>query len=185
MIQIQASNYLARELVQDPTKTGPLEGFWNAHQVLTNDEPHEEAIYMESPSADRVKRQQSQFSPNGQGRTRERAISTASALAPSWQLLSPHHPALSLPAFLDTFGPLVFPLYKAALLRKRILLMGHAPVELACNFGEYLHRVMVVRLISFSLRYFHPVRYPVISLRSHPSRTSPHPLATPLLRRRP
>lgn len=50
--------------------------------------------------------------------------------------MSPHHPALSLPIFLDTFGPLIFPLYKAALLRKRILLVGQAPVELACNFGR-------------------------------------------------
>ena len=38
--------------------------------------------------------------------------------------------------FLDTFGPLIFPLYKTALLRKRILLVAQAPVELACNFGQ-------------------------------------------------
>ena len=51
------------------------------------------------------------------------------------QGLSPHHPALSLPRLLDTFGPLVYPLYKAALLRKRILMVTQAPVELSCNFG--------------------------------------------------
>lgn len=51
------------------------------------------------------------------------------------QLLPSHHPALSLPAFLDAFGPLIFPLYKAALLRKRILLVAQAPVEQTCNFG--------------------------------------------------
>jgi len=50
--------------------------------------------------------------------------------------LSPYHPALSLVEFLDTFGPLVFPLYRAALARKRILLITQAPVESACNFGK-------------------------------------------------
>jgi hypothetical protein len=39
-----------------------------------------------------------------------------------------------LSALIDFFGPLIFPLYKAALLRKRILIMHEAPVELACNF---------------------------------------------------
>ena len=67
---------------------------------------------------------------------RDRAVSTGSALALPGQSLSNHHPALSLPTLLDTFGPLIFPLYKAALLRKRILLVGQAPVELSCDFGE-------------------------------------------------
>ena len=71
---------------------------------------------------------------------RKRAVTSASALAPPGQSLDPYHPALSLPSFLDTFGPLVFPLYKAALLRKRILLVGQAPVEQACNFGRQLPR---------------------------------------------
>jgi DENN domain-containing protein 11 len=51
--------------------------------------------------------------------------------------LSPYHPAISLPTLIDTFGPLIYPLYKAALLRKRILLVTEAPVELACNFGMF------------------------------------------------
>ncbi len=36
---------------------------------------------------------------------------------------------------LDTFGPLVFPIYRAALLRKRILISCHAPVRQMCDFG--------------------------------------------------
>jgi hypothetical protein len=36
---------------------------------------------------------------------------------------------------MDSFGPLIFPLYRAALLRKRILFMGEAPVHGACNYG--------------------------------------------------
>ena len=52
--------------------------------------------------------------------------------------LSPSHPALSLPTLIDTFGPLIYPLYKAALLRKRTLIVHEAPVEQACNFGTLL-----------------------------------------------
>ena len=47
--------------------------------------------------------------------------------------LSQHHPATALPILFKLFGPLVFPLYRAALLRKRILLVGEAPVEVNCN----------------------------------------------------
>ena len=115
-------------------KTEPLEEFWAEHQVH-NDDHHDEILSPASPSTDKANRRRSQHSPKSPARTRKRAVTAASALA---QSLSPHHPALSLPAFLDAFGPLIFPLYKAALLRKRILLVGQPPVELACNFGECL-----------------------------------------------
>ena len=124
---------LARTLVQDPAKTQALESFWLAHKLPIEEDLHKEPA--ESPSDVQAKRNQSQASPNGKPRTRNRAVSTASALALPGQSLSSHHPALSLPMLIDTFGPLVFPLYRAALLRKRILLVGQAPVELACNFG--------------------------------------------------
>ena len=124
---------MPRTLVPDSTKTQPLEDFWRAHKLPDEEDSQEEAA--ESPSDAHAKRKQSQASPNSRTRTRNRAVSTASALAPPGQALSPHHPALSLPVWLDTFGPLIFPLYKAALLRKRILLVGQAPVEMACNFG--------------------------------------------------
>lgn len=74
---------------------------------------------------------------NGQPLRRNRVISSASAMPPPGLSLSTYHPALSLSDFLDTFGPLIFPIYKAALLRKRILLAGQAPVELTCNFGGF------------------------------------------------
>ncbi len=127
---------MTRTLVQDPSKTQPLEDFWLAHKLATEEDPQEEATAAESPSDGRAERKQNNASRNGKSRTRNRALSTASALALPGQSLSSHHPALSLPVLLDTFGPLVFPLYKAALLRKRILLVGQAPVELACNFGR-------------------------------------------------
>lgn len=125
---------MARTLIPDPTNTQPLEDFWLAHKLPAEEDSQREAA--ESPSDAQAKQKQSQVSPNGRTRTRHRGVSTASALAPPGQSLSSHHPALSLPALLDTFGPLIFPLYKAALLRKRILLVGQAPVEMACNFGK-------------------------------------------------
>lgn len=125
-------------LVKDPSETKPLEDYWQEHQYQAEEEAVGPTLGEGSPSAMKEKRRQATSSPNGQPRSRNRAVSSASALAPPSQTLSAHHPALSLSTFLDTFGPLVFPLHKAALLRKRILLIGHAPVELACNFGEDL-----------------------------------------------
>ncbi|KAK3072125.1 hypothetical protein LTR53_007388 [Teratosphaeriaceae sp. CCFEE 6253] len=43
------------------------------------------------------------------------------------------HPALHMSAMLDLFGPLLFPLYRAGLLRKRILLLGAPPVQGNCS----------------------------------------------------
>ncbi|KAH9826352.1 Protein LCHN [Teratosphaeria destructans] len=42
------------------------------------------------------------------------------------------HPALYMPGLLDSFGPLIFPLYRAALLRKRILFLTTPPVQRSC-----------------------------------------------------
>lgn len=39
---------------------------------------------------------------------------------------------------LDKFGPLIFPIHRAALLRKRILISCHAPVHETCDFGRCL-----------------------------------------------
>ena len=125
---------MGRTIIQDPAKTQPLEDFWLAHKLPTEKGSPKEVV--ESPSDLQVRQKKSEASPNGTMRNRNRAVSTASALAPPGQSLSSHHPARSLPVLLDTFGPLIFPLYKAALLRKRILLVGQAPVELACNFGK-------------------------------------------------
>lgn len=64
--------------------------------------------------------------------------SDANAKAPALPLkhrLSPYHPAWSLTKLLDRFGPLIFPVYRAALLRKRILISCHVPVREICDFG--------------------------------------------------
>jgi hypothetical protein len=64
---------------------------------------------------------------------KRRALSDAAGLHPTNPTLSKHHPAMSLAQHLDTFGPLLFPLQRAALLKKRILIMTSAPVRAACN----------------------------------------------------
>ena len=69
------------------------------------------------------------------GYRKSRSMSTGSAFVPENRALTPHHPALVLPELLEVFGPLIFPLFRAALLRKRILLLTEAPVEKACDFG--------------------------------------------------
>jgi hypothetical protein len=70
--------------------------------------------------------------------SRNRAFSDAMVLETFKPALTPFHPASSLPGFTECFGPLIFPLYRAALLRKRILFMGEAPVHTSCNFGTRL-----------------------------------------------
>ena len=129
-------NSKPRKLSEDTSNTQILEEFWEAHR-LHDSEDHTPALPVDSPSNYQT-HTHSQPSSNGHIRKRNRAASSASALAPSGQSLSPHHPALSLSKFLDALGPLIFPIYKMALLRKRILLVGLAPVELACNYGKVL-----------------------------------------------
>lgn len=154
------SNRDFRTLVKDPENTQPLEDFWIEHQVQEEPQHPECHSQTTSPSADRERRRSERPSSSQQTRTRNRAISSVSALAPPGKGLTSHHPALSLPIFLDTFGPLVFPLYKAALLRQRILLVGNAPVELACNYGQlaflssrfYVDNVRSIQYLS-ALRY--------------------------------
>ncbi|KAK6438695.1 hypothetical protein LTR95_005100 [Oleoguttula sp. CCFEE 5521] len=60
-----------------------------------------------------------------------------------------NNPALSLTNDLESLGPLLFPLYRAALLRKRILIYSPAPVLPVCNL---IHSLFGFSQISFDLR---------------------------------
>jgi len=102
--------------VVDPKDTRSLEEYWNEHRIHDL-EPQE-------PSEFRLLQRKT------------RSLSTATAIVAD-QTLPPSHPALSILKYLDTFGPLVFPLHRAALLRKRILLVKPPPVQLTCNYGEW------------------------------------------------
>ncbi|MCJ1392299.1 hypothetical protein MMC18_005166 [Xylographa bjoerkii] len=122
---------LAEHLVLDPTKTKPLEDYWEANRLSEEVFTEISGSRPNSSQKSEHDRPQRKASPSTKGSGRNRAISNASALGSPGQGLSLHHPALSLPSLLDTFGPLVYPLYKAALLRKRILMVTQAPVELS------------------------------------------------------
>ncbi|KAI9849175.1 MAG: hypothetical protein M1837_005405 [Sclerophora amabilis] len=112
-----------------------LQKYWVTHQIREDSDIPSAGSPIESPSSLKIKHKRRAGDDEGTKRPRRhRSVSDGAALAPPGQMLSPFHPALSLPKLFQTFGPLIFPLYRAALLRKRILLVSHAPVEEACNF---------------------------------------------------
>ncbi|ROT36011.1 hypothetical protein SODALDRAFT_328395 [Sodiomyces alkalinus F11] len=121
---------LATKLAEDRTRVHLLEAYWaknsarddTGQDAPQNDMPPESPLV--SALAARLQRSHS----------RSRSASDGTALLPSGQRLSPYHPAWSLTNLLDTFGPLIFPIHRAALLRKRILLSCHAPIHEVCNF---------------------------------------------------
>ncbi|KAB8976004.1 hypothetical protein FH972_026882 [Carpinus fangiana] len=98
--------------------TSQLESYWEDYQALDPDSQEQPL-----PGA----------SPRKKGRAnRTRALSESTNLGSV--LPFSFHPARSAPDLLDDLGPLLFPLYRAALLRKRILLIKKAPVRLSCDF---------------------------------------------------
>jgi len=112
-----------------------LEDFWDVHKAKGSAPAQDSESVLDSPSSIVFKPLRKKTSKPKHGRNR--SASDGTALIPPGHSLSAYHPAWSLPALLDTFGPLIFPLQRAALLRKRILITTHAPVEEACNFGKY------------------------------------------------
>ncbi|RPB06051.1 hypothetical protein L873DRAFT_1796968 [Choiromyces venosus 120613-1] len=125
---------LAKKFAANTEDHAPLEEYYESNRIHESTEVPESLA--ESPSSLRY-RPSSRYKPPFDSlnrHTRTRSISDTTALVAPGQALSPFHPALSLPGFVDTFGPLIFPLYRAALTRQRILLITGAPVELACNF---------------------------------------------------
>ncbi|KAF2011079.1 hypothetical protein BU24DRAFT_427287 [Aaosphaeria arxii CBS 175.79] len=106
---------IASALAEDPKATAPLEAFWEEQS-----KPRSESSTLKPE----------QF----KGHSRTRALSRITAVIPSEQSLPPFHPALSIVEYIDIFGPLVFRLQQAALLRKRILFVGAPPVRNTCEF---------------------------------------------------
>jgi len=119
-----------RLLTPDRKQTDVLEKYWKEHGTLdaTAPQPARETPLVSPTVSFKLNRP-------GQGHTRNRSASDGTALIPPGHRLSPYHPAWSLTKLLETFGPLIFPIHRAALLRKRILISTHAPVHEACNFG--------------------------------------------------
>ncbi|KAF2148384.1 hypothetical protein K461DRAFT_288576 [Myriangium duriaei CBS 260.36] len=122
----QGLRELADSYVDKQDDRDALEKYWDTHRLATKTDEIRTAALEEPSSPIAVK-------PPVNKRA-SRALSEAAGFSVREHVLSPDHPALSMPGFLDAFGPLVFPLYRAALLKKRILFLGSAPIQRTCNF---------------------------------------------------
>lgn len=110
------------------TDLQPLSEYWEAFKIGGS-----ESAAVDSPIDSPLSLR---FRPGEGPDKRSRTFSDAMVLETFKPALTPFHPASSLPGFLECFGPLIFPLYRAALLRKRILFMTEAPVHMPCNYGK-------------------------------------------------
>ncbi|KAG6260041.1 hypothetical protein E4U49_005344 [Claviceps purpurea] len=115
---------LAAQLAKDRNRIDILERYWDTNKAGhgEDDGTQNPAHFPDTPPQE----------PTRHGR--RRSASDGIALIPHEHNLSPYHPAWSLVNLLDKFGPLIFPIQRAALLRKRILISCHAPVHEVCDF---------------------------------------------------
>ncbi|KAG5919803.1 hypothetical protein E4U61_000552 [Claviceps capensis] len=115
---------LAAQLAKDRSRIDILERYWDTNKAGhdEDDSTQNPAHFPDTPPQE----------PTRHGR--RRSASDGIALIPHEHNLSPYHPAWSLVNLLDKFGPLIFPIQRAALLRKRILISCHAPVHEICDF---------------------------------------------------
>lgn len=113
---------LAKEVVKDTSDTRHLELFWKKHRA-------DENLSRSLATVNAV------GSPTAENRKRKRAPSeaTLAGFKNDGQVWPKDHPALAIPALFESFGPLIFPLQRAALLRKRVLFLGSTPVQKNCN----------------------------------------------------
>ncbi|KID85416.1 DUF2347 superfamily protein [Metarhizium guizhouense ARSEF 977] len=144
---------LAAILAKDRSQTGVLEKYWNSHKASENDGQPNDLGPANLPD-----------SPTQERRTHKRkgSASDGTSLAPAEHRLSPFHPAWSLVSLLDKFGPLIFPIHRAALLRKRILISCHAPVHEICDF---VYDISILSNIPFSVADRLPPSSPTPRLR--------------------
>ncbi|KAH0827253.1 hypothetical protein AYO21_09100 [Fonsecaea monophora] len=114
---------LSSAQIDNPGSVTALEEYWEKYKLR----PEEAAPQtpLESGEEDPTRR------PNGYQKSR--TMSAATTFIQPHHALTPHHPALTLVDSIKLFGPLIFPLYRAALLRRRILIVTDAPVEFCCN----------------------------------------------------
>ena len=121
--------------MDDAQPEARLDRYWQQHRLDSATEEVRRSALAE-PSSPRAER--SSTSRNRQQQRRSRALSDAAGFSFRENVLSDDHPAMSMPEFLDKFGPLAFPVYRAALLRKRVLLVGSAPIQRSCNYGTVI-----------------------------------------------
>ncbi|KAK3375042.1 hypothetical protein B0H63DRAFT_481639 [Podospora didyma] len=141
----EALKDMASKLAGDRKKTYLLEEYWEKNGARETSAPQP---FKETPLSSPALSFKLAPPRAGKGHTRNRSASDGTALLPPGHRLSPYHPAWSLTSLLDTFGPLIFPIHRAALLRKRILISTHAPVHEVCNF---VYNISVLSNIPLSI----------------------------------
>ncbi|PNY23248.1 Protein LCHN [Tolypocladium capitatum] len=148
---------MAAKLAKDRNMTEVLEKYWDVNKADDAEAPDAEAPDA-APAADLSP------SPTQDHKThsRKQSASDSAVLLPAEHRLSPYHPAWSLAKLLDRFGPLIFPIHRAALLRRRILISCHAPVHEICDF---VYGISVLSNIPSSLSDALPPSAPTPRLR--------------------
>jgi hypothetical protein len=142
---------VAKKIMQDKEDTGALEQYWEEYKIRASSVPPEE-------STDDLFQSRSKQHGQGQanGYQKFRSMSAGSVFVPGSHSLGAHHPATKLMAMFDLFGPLIFPLYRFALLKKRILILGEAPVEMGCDM---VYNLSILSTLPASLlRHLHPAK---------------------------
>lgn len=130
---------IASSMILSGKETSALEQYWEKNKPRDEPTQQDATAPKGSPETSTLTFQDQPKQPRlakKQGQTRHRSASDGGGILSSGHKLSPFHPAWSLNSLLDTFGPLIFPIHRAALLRKRILISCHAPVQEVCNFGK-------------------------------------------------
>lgn len=109
---------LARQVVSNTKDTRALELFWKTH----GQNGRKASV---SPSASR-RRASGDASHKRKRASSETTIAGLNSTEGAWPL---DHPALHVPKMLETLGPLLFPIHRAALSRQRVLFLGSPSVK--------------------------------------------------------
>ncbi|TQS37727.1 hypothetical protein Golomagni_01787 [Golovinomyces magnicellulatus] len=134
-------------LIKDTSLTKVLEEYWISHKAsnvsIGISESHLASLngfgFKSLPSTPRQPR----------CHKRARSLSDTGISKANSSASSLHHPVKSIVKLIETFGPLIFPIYRAALLRKKILITTHAPVHEACNF---VYDISILSSIPLTIR---------------------------------
>ncbi|KAK5111456.1 hypothetical protein LTR62_004908 [Meristemomyces frigidus] len=138
---------LAKGLLKRGDDKRALELYWEKHRLDSDKAKEaeiEDALRRRTKSEDRRESGRSDVNPGlcvnallakrskslDRGGLDRSGVNTRSSEGRGWYA---DHPGLRVNALLDTFGPLIFPLHRAALLRQRILMLGAPPVQHSCN----------------------------------------------------
>ncbi|RKF75158.1 Protein LCHN [Golovinomyces cichoracearum] len=150
---------MARTLINDTSLTKVLQEYWDTHKAsnlsIGISESHLASLngfgFKSLPSTPRQPK----------CHKRARSLSDAEISKANSSALFSHHPVKSIVKLIETFGPLIFPIYRAALLRKKILITTHAPVHEACNFVYDISILSSIPLTIRNLEEFNVSREPL------------------------